>query len=722
MKDWRDKRMIDYLEGFNAELPQSDWDDFLSRKAVHDLATRRRRRFLTAAISIPAAAAVLLLLFLLPINRTPAGQTTQNNPHSPQEEQMATTDSISNPVDSVKLGGILAEPELIENKVAMTPSITPVRMSNDTVSFNHDTYRHQVDTMLARNNKTKEELDSITADMMERVTAYEQTKETENPNMTFGGLGGFGGFGGLGGATGKSLAQNKANTTYGSRLGSHDPAAHPSGNTSVSNTGQTGETASVTFHVEDLAPISQNLYPMPASKLIDNMITNQEYSSAMVRRKEQLEHVLLQQSSAIVPGKKYLNGVIKTSLGDENLVNCDFNTFSKGMMQAFAYHRPVVLSPDMIWLLISQAFAHHINLNADELRDRIVEHEGKMLLTAVSDVDLLADPDHVDWNYIFTDFENMISANTKNGIAELVTADFSTTGPTEKIASQITLMESVKSYFEYEVMYTVCGIPDVTLLGTPDDWRKVRQKASRLSGYGLDWWIEELDPVLEQFVRASEGDVDIEFWQGMVKKRRPGEVRFASCQPFDDSVTQFDGWFLKFYPYDMNGRTPDKIAFHHQMLPEMVKTPFRYRVVDKFGGIIADYEMELWAGFFGLSENPENGALTPSIGWMVRHIMTENDLYKTYLEINNRHETIKIQSDFGVLPECLKRFNHIYSLEIDMGLSLWDFPEWFNDIKIDKLKIKGVVLDRFDEKRLKGFRKKYPDAEFDITIQKLDNN
>ena len=184
-------------------------------------------------------------------------------------------------------------------------------------------------------------------------------------------------------------------------------------------------------------------------------------------------------------------------------------------------------------------------------------------------------------------------------------------------------------------------------------------------------------------------------------------------------MTQFDGWFLKFYPYDMNGRTPDKIAFHHQMLPEMVKTPFRYRVVDKFGGIIADYEMELWAGFFGLSENPENGALTPRIGWMVRHIMTENDLYKTYLEINNRHETIKIQSDFGVLPECLKRFNHIYSLEIDMGLSLWDFPEWFNDIKIDKLKIKGVVLDRFDEKRLKGFRKKYPDAEFDITIQKL---
>ena len=214
--------MIDYLEGFNAELLQSDWDDFLSRKAVHDLATRRRRRFLTVAISIPAAAAVLLLLFLLPINRTPAGQTAQNNPVPPQEELQATTDSISNPVDSVI--DIIAEPVPVKNKVAMTSVATPVRMSNDTVSFNQDTYRQQLDSMLARNNKTKEKLDSITADMMERVTAYEQKTEPANPNMTygslekttgatgekplseshlsFGGSGSFGGFGGFGGSGG----------------------------------------------------------------------------------------------------------------------------------------------------------------------------------------------------------------------------------------------------------------------------------------------------------------------------------------------------------------------------------------------------------------------------------------------------------------------------------------------------------------------------------------
>ena len=185
MKDWRDKRMIDYLEGLNAELPQSDWDDFLSRKAAHDLAAKRRRRFLTATISIPVAA-VLLLLFLLPINRTPAGQTAQNNPVPPQDGLQAPTDSISNPVDSVI--DIIAEPVPAENKVAMTSVATPVRMSNDSVFFNHDTYRQQLDSMLVWNIKTKEELDSVTADMMERVTTDEQTKEQAESNTRMGSL------------------------------------------------------------------------------------------------------------------------------------------------------------------------------------------------------------------------------------------------------------------------------------------------------------------------------------------------------------------------------------------------------------------------------------------------------------------------------------------------------------------------------------------------------
>ena len=181
MKDWRDKRMIDYLEGLNAELPQSDWDDFLSRKAAHDVAAKRRRGFLTAAISIPAAAAVLLLLFLLPIHRTPAGQMAQNNPQSPQEEQLTTTDSISNPADSVILGGILAEPVLVQKKT------------------NKDSIR----IAAIIDEKMKGKVSGAIVKQKKETGNYGATGDVllSESNLNFGGFGGFGGSRSLRGIT-----------------------------------------------------------------------------------------------------------------------------------------------------------------------------------------------------------------------------------------------------------------------------------------------------------------------------------------------------------------------------------------------------------------------------------------------------------------------------------------------------------------------------------------
>ena len=45
---------------------------------------------------------------------------------------------------------------------------------------------------------------------------------------------------------------------------------------------------------------------------------------------------------------------------------------------AFAQHRPVALSPDVVWLTLCQGFAHHVNAHAESLRPRLVRHEGKV--------------------------------------------------------------------------------------------------------------------------------------------------------------------------------------------------------------------------------------------------------------------------------------------------------------------------------------------------------
>ena len=51
-------------------------------------------------------------------------------------------------------------------------------------------------------------------------------------------------------------------------------------------------------------------------------------------------------------------------------------------------------------------------------------------------------------------------------------ASFSTTGAVEQVANGIVLMSAMKSYFAYRGR-TLCGIPEVTLEGTVDDWTNI---------------------------------------------------------------------------------------------------------------------------------------------------------------------------------------------------------------------------------------------------------
>jgi len=367
--------------------------------------------------------------------------------------------------------------------------------------------------------------------------------------------------------------------------------------------GAMAQNAGFTFHVEDLEPIERT-FPRSSTHNIANTVVRYN-------------------------GSDYRNGVIKSSIDGDSLIFFGTNSFYKGLINAYASHRAVILSPDVIWLLISQGFAAHVNLNSEKLRDKLVYHQGKKTLEVKSNQDLIYNTDKVDWEYIFSDFEKQIRSNTKNQIADIITADFSTTGMTEKIASQITLMESVKSYFEYKVFTIGCGIPDITLTGTPDDWRKVRDKTQSLKGYGLDWWIDRLDPILKQFVDATQGTVDTEFWMEMVGSSK---FRKMGCgMPTDKTDLKFDGWFTAFYPYDAYGDMINgPMTYNARLLPEIVETPFIYEIRGDDGITVSKkYDMQLYAGIIGMIEDPVTGALKPEIGWMVRCTLpdVERDYY-----------------------------------------------------------------------------------------------
>ena len=149
---------------------------------------------------------------------------------------------------------------------------------------------------------------------------------------------------------------------------------------------------------------------------------------------------------------------------------------------AFCLHLPLVLSPDIIWLTITQGLARHINANAEELRQQFVSHQGKLKIKVQRD-DFVKGSAENTWPKAFTTFSEKVHEHIGD-VHELIVSDFSTTGQVEKAASEIVLLDSVQSYFSFE-MITICGIPSITLEGTVDDWRKIAIRAEQLSDYKL---------------------------------------------------------------------------------------------------------------------------------------------------------------------------------------------------------------------------------------------
>src|SRR5207302_480811 len=129
------------------------------------------------------------------------------------------------------------------------------------------------------------------------------------------------------------------------------------------------------------------------------------------------------------------------------------------------------------------------------------------------------------WPEAFASWAGQIRAHVGPHLHDSLVCDFSTTGPIELAVSQIVMMDVFERYFHY-IAYGICGIPIITLEGTPGDWQRLVEKAAGLQVFDLDWWLAHLLPICEQFVRASRGDVDIEHWQNIckLKKQYGGDI------------------------------------------------------------------------------------------------------------------------------------------------------------------------------------------------------
>lgn len=354
--------------------------------------------------------------------------------------------------------------------------------------------------------------------------------------------------------------------------------------------------------------------------IIEKMVNerNREDRAAAIQKDTSLKyfekHKFLEDNS-YQPGGVPVRKIEAFANKDVLLFQTGFHPFMATMHMAYAQHYPMTISPDMIWLLIAQGFANHVNENAEAMRSYFVDFDGKKQIDVRRNKFKKGDENN-DWPGAFKEFSEKIEENTGAALLDLITGDFSTTGPIEKAAFQITLMDAMKSYFEYS-MTTTCGIPEITLEGTVEDWKAIEIKAEEMAQYDLEWWIDDLLPILKEFTKAASGNPDTEFWESIYKWKNPG-----SGSPY------ITGWILRFFPYkDRNGKLVQVIsrksesdgqkinynlsATTDQLTSGLSQADFLWNYHDTF------YKMEFVAGFVGCQQDPKTLSLRPEISWAV---------------------------------------------------------------------------------------------------------
>ncbi|GAQ85235.1 hypothetical protein KFL_002250150 [Klebsormidium nitens] len=237
---------------------------------------------------------------------------------------------------------------------------------------------------------------------------------------------------------------------------------------------------------------------------------------------------------------------------------------------------------------------------------------------------------------VIRDFSSAIGEQTKQNVRELVECDFSTTGLVELTVSQLALMDAMQPYFNYHMC--VCGIPKITLTGTVEDWKKVRAKAAALAAYDLDWWLQELLPILDHFVTAREGRPDVSFWR-RICRQDGGTITGNAYNKVPDFIS---GWLSVFFPYNKQNKRRDLrwdapkprpwarnsgvvprdpeaskdqsaefgLRIYNSDLPSgMSSAPVE---ISSPGGKL---RMRLLGGFVGVQQDPETLTLRPALSW-----------------------------------------------------------------------------------------------------------
>lgn len=200
---------------------------------------------------------------------------------------------------------------------------------------------------------------------------------------------------------------------------------------------------------------------------------------------------------------------------------------------AYMTHLPLHLHPEDFQFVLDAIVSQTVHADPERFRHLLVAHTGKRVL----EVKVVQDEN--DFEAILDELGAQVRAEVSPTLVSAMAADFSTSTALDQRIATTYLLGTTAQYYEYHAGHG-CGISQVYLHGTVEDWRRLVDKANTLGealGGTTQKYIQaKLLPVFEGLLKERQGEHSPAFWQKMISDTE---------QLY---VWTWSGWIMSMYP------------------------------------------------------------------------------------------------------------------------------------------------------------------------------
>jgi len=302
------------------------------------------------------------------------------------------------------------------------------------------------------------------------------------------------------------------------------------------------------------------------------------------------EVILNKELKVIEPKQQNINNFCYNISKNKNqsIVNISGNILHSNYLEylelCWANHLGVIISPDFIWNIIIYEIGGYIKNNKDTYRELFSNSSEKVEIVIPA-----TDPLVLDINQIVSVLKDLCPTDI-----ELFLPNFSTSNIRTVFANNATFCDTMSVYYNYSMF--MCGIPKVKILGSEQDWLKMKNNLSNISSLlntkKVTNYLDNIQYILDSIISS---ETENSFWTDIFYLKKCGSGH----------QTEVCGWITKLFM-----KEPD-LRYVSNYSTLVSKVPYKILPIN--------INMELYSGLFS-SELVEE-YLVPSFGYIVNEVV-----------------------------------------------------------------------------------------------------